>query len=194
MSLKMAVEPIIESAAEIGPVEFWQDPSRKPRRAMTPQEILGIEQPVQVGHRAGYGDLQNCGVRCIRGLNQIRASTEEQKQNIVYFLLQDYDYLHYLYAPATDQIIGAESQYTPRPLVLDLFDELGAKEIARFPNQYHNPNDVHLCLLNLHFNPTILKYVDIFQMPTKRNGHNYARAGIYVPRWFTDKLISGEIK
>lgn len=181
MNSKTAAEQITE-------VKFEQDKSRIPKCnwnagfELKPDPYAGYPH---IGTYGSYGELNNCGIRCLSRISG-RAVTEEKKQNVVYILLDKGDYIQYLMALSTYQLEYWETQ---------LFIELGAEEIKVTPNQYHKPNNSHLFLLNLHFNPKILKYVDIIRMPIEAGDGNYgsyAVPGVYCPRWYTDALLAKE--
>lgn len=139
-----------------------------------------------IGTSASYGELNNCGFRCLSRL-PLSSLSEQAKQNIVCMLLNHGDYIQYIMAPATNQLHSD---------TMVLFKELGAVELGSAPNQYHSPHLAHFFLLNLYVNPKVLKYVDIVKMPTRGGGYgNYARPGVYRPRWFTDTLLkSGDVQ
>lgn len=181
MNSKTAAEQITE-------VKFEQDKSRIPKcnwsagLKFKPDPYAGYPH---IGTSGLYGELNNCGIRCLSRISG-RIETEEKKQNVVYTLLDKGDYIQYLMALSTNQLEYWETR---------LFIELGAEEIKVTPNQYHKPNNSHLFLLNLHFNPKILKYVDIVRMPVKAEAGDYgryAKLGVYCPRWHTDALLAKE--
>lgn len=176
------------AAEQITEVKFKQDKSRIPKCnwsagfELKPDPYGGDPH---IGTSGSYGELNNCGIRCLSRISG-RPATEEKKQNAVYILLDKGDYIQYLMALSTYQLEYWETR---------LFIELGAEEIKVTPNQYHKPNKSHLFLLNLHFNPKILKYVDIVKMPVEAEDKNYGRyatPGVYCPRWHTDSLLAKE--
>lgn len=129
-----------------------------------------------------YGAFENCGGRtlCALGGN----INEKQKGSFIYELTQTYrDTTDWFFLPSSDQL-----RYKCTGSFLHfLIDQLGAEEIGRWPNKYHEPCDMVLFHLTILRNEALFKWVTAYW-----TGGTGVRAGYsshspviqYVPNWW----------
>lgn len=130
---------------------------------------------------SGYGPFQCCGSQVVHGLGGI-FKDEQQKQDLLTLWLRTKgDYLSWYFIAATYQFEENKEN------VLNWLMDLGAKEVDKRPNKYHDPHQMHLCVLDITpENENLKKYVtclgdDKIQKP----GMFRHQPKIWVPNWWT---------